>query len=312
MATVIGAQSRWRHRLLLALLLFAAVGTGIFALRVYGSLQLLRSAYAVGAPAVRGIRPWMTLHYVAGAYRAPETALVEHLGLPRETPLDTSLRDLAEPAGLSRLSYVQRVQRAVAEVAPTLVVDATSKTAGGLGAVGDQFLAALLAYGYPILGLTLLLGAIGLPLPSGLATVVAGSLAAQGQLSWVLASTIAVTSSVAGDMAGYALGRVLGRGFLERRGGWLGYTPASQARAEWLFERWGVLTVLRSRTLVSHLSSVANLLAGVIRYRFYLFLALAVVGRLLWTSAYMGLGYAVGGSLDAADAFLKNLTGLLV
>jgi membrane protein DedA with SNARE-associated domain len=305
-------RQRWAHWLLLALFVVASVATAIFGLRAYHSLQLLRSAYAVGAPGVSSIRPWMTLRYVASTYRAPQAALIEHLGLAAETQPDTSLRTLAEQAGLAPVQYVQRVQQAVADVAPALGADRTNKTTSWLSAVGDRFLAALLVYGYPILGLTLLLGAIGLPLPTGLSTAVAGSLAAQGQLSWLWASTIAVTSSVAGDMIGYGLGHVLGLKFLERRGHWLGYTPARRARVEQLFSHWGVLTVLLSRTLVSHLSSVVSLLAGSSRYRLYEFLALAIVGRMLWTSAYLALGYGVGGDLDAATAFLKNLTGLLV
>ena len=68
-----------------------------------------------------------------------------------------------------------------------------------LGTIGDQVLTALLVYGYPALGLTLLLGAIGLPLPDGVATTVAGSLASQGRIDWFWAATIAVTASVLGD-----------------------------------------------------------------------------------------------------------------
>jgi len=37
-----------------------------------------------------------------------------------------------------------------------------------------------------------------------------------------------------------------------------------------------------------------------------------VLGRLLWTSAYLGLGYAVGSDPEAATGFLANLSGLLV
>jgi membrane protein DedA with SNARE-associated domain len=42
------------------------------------------------------------------------------------------------------------------------------------------------------------------------------------------------------------------------------------------------------------------------------FLALTLLGRLLWTSAYLGLGYAVGPDPEAATSFLANLSGLLV
>src|SRR5581483_5058378 len=97
-----------------------------------------------------------------------------------------------------------------------------------------------------------------------------------------------------------------------RFGRWFGYSPARHARAKVLFERFGGWTVLITRTLVSHLSSMVSLLAGISRYEIGFFAGFAVAGRLLWTGTYLGLGYAVGGSFDAATEFLKNLSGLLL
>lgn len=312
MATVSRARSRWVHRVLLALFVVAMLPTVMFGLRAYRSLLLLRSAYDLGAPATSSIRGWMTLRYVAGTYRAPEKALIGRLGLAAETNPDTSLRSLAEQEGLSAFEYVRRVQHAIVDVVPARTTGGGGESTGWLGAIGDELLAALLVYSYPALGLILLLGALGLPFPTGLSTAVAGSLAAQGRLSWLWASAVAVTASVLGDVAGYGLGHVLGREFLERRGRWFGYTPARRAHIGLLFDRWGVLTVLLSRTLVSHVSGMVNLAAGVSRYRLPEFLAFAIVGRLVWTSGYLGLGYGAGGDWEAATDLLKNVTGFLV
>jgi membrane protein DedA with SNARE-associated domain len=273
---------------------------------------LLRSAYEAGAPKTSSIRPWMTLNYVAVTYHMPATALTERLGLPSETDPNTSLKSVAEQAGLSPYQYTQHVQRAVADVASNGSSDRKSETSGWLGAISDEVLTALLVYGYPALGLTLLLGAIGLPLPDGLATTVAGSLAAQGRMNWIWAGTITVIASVLGDVVGYGIGRVLGRDVLERHGRWFGYTPARKARVQLLFDQWGSLTVFVTRTFVSYLSSVASLLAGMSHYRLSKFLPIAVLGRVIWTSAYLGLGYAIGADLEAAAGFLTNLSGLLV
>ncbi len=67
-----------------------------------------------------------------------------------------------------------------------------------------------------------------------------------------------------------------------------------------------------SRTLTSSLSSVISIFAGVSRYRFSHFLGFALFGRLIWTSAYLGLGYGIGGNIDAASQFLGNLSGLII
>jgi membrane protein DedA with SNARE-associated domain len=134
-------------------------------------------------------------------------------------------------------------------------------------------------YGYPVLGLILMLGAFGVPFPSALSVVLAGSLAAQGRMSWLLGGAVAVAFSVLGDLAGYGDGRVLGREFFERRGRWLGLTPALRARVQIFFQKWGVLTVVFSRSLLSLKSSAVNLLAGASRYRLRLFLPSAIVAR---------------------------------
>ena len=185
----------------------------------------------------------------------------------------------------------------------------SSQSTGGLT---DRILSALLIYGYPALALTLLLGAIGLPLPIGVAAVLAGSLAALGNLRWEWAGLIAVIASFAGDMIAYGIGRAVSDSFLARHGRWIGYSPQRRDSIQALLQRWGGLTVIVSRTLTSSLSSVVSIFAGVSRYRFSHFLGFALFGRLIWTSAYLGLGYGIGGNIDAASQFLGNLSGLVI
>ena len=129
---------------------------------------------------------------------------------------------------------------------------------------------------------------------------------------WLLATAIAIGSSILGDVIGYGLGRLLGRHFLERHGHWIGYTPKRHIRVQALFDRWGAWTILVTRTLASHLSSVVSILAGLARQRLSVFLAFDTIGRILWTSAYFALGYTIGGNLEAATEFLTNLSILLL
>jgi membrane protein DedA with SNARE-associated domain len=42
------------------------------------------------------------------------------------------------------------------------------------------------------------------------------------------------------------------------------------------------------------------------------FLVFDLIGRVIWTLAYFGLGYGIGGNLDAATDFLTNLSILLL
>lgn len=300
---------RW---LLPAFLVIAALGSLFFGVRAYRSLVLLQTAYEAGAPPVAGIRPWMTLGTVADTYGVSDAGLVRRLALPPTTERSVPLGRLARNAGLSPFDYVQRVQRAVLEMHPRIETRAADNHWLASAAWGEASLSALLLYGYAALGLILLLGGIGVPLPTGVSTAIAGSLAAQGDLSLVLACAVAVPAAVAGDLVGYGLGRLLGEEFLQRRGHWFGYSVGRRRRVEALFERWGVLTVLLTRTLASAVSPVVNLAAGASRYGQRNFVVYTVLGRALWISAYLGLGYGVVADLDAATGFLSNLTGLVI
>jgi membrane protein DedA with SNARE-associated domain len=297
---------------LVALFVSALIGTLFFGLRSYRTWLLLRSAYAMDAPDLGNIRAWMTLGYVSRLYRIPEAALLERLQLPPVTSPETPLKALAQVKGETPFAYIQRVQRTIAAVERNREPNGRVVESNWLSALSDQLLAALLIYGYPALGVILVIGSIGVPLPDGLLTAAAGSLIAQNRMTWVTAGAVAVGATVAGDVVGYYLGLILGEEFLKRRGAWIGYTEARRHRAQTLFARWGWAAVLLTRTLASSVSSVANLAAGASGYRPASFLGSAVAGRILWTGAYLGLGYGVGGALEAANGFLANLTGLLI
>jgi len=305
-------ESYWTRRIALTLALLAAIATVWFGMRTHGSLLLLRSAYQVGMPQSSSIRGWMTLRYVAKTYRTPEEVLLARLGLPSDTSPDASLKSLADRDRVSPMHYVQRVQQSIAGWVISGPSSEGPTSSGWLDRLGDDFLSALLKYGYPALALTLLLGAIGLPVPSGLAAAIAGSLSASGRMNWVMAITVGTTASVAGDLIAYGLGRTFGAGIIERHGHWIGYTSGRQVRAQAILARWGAATVFVTRTFVSSLSSIVGVVAGISRYRLAGFLTIVVVGRLISISAYVGLGFGVGSSFDAATGFLANLTGVVL
>jgi membrane protein DedA with SNARE-associated domain len=301
-------MSKRSNKILAAVIALSALASILFGLRSYGSYLLLRSAYDVGRPQVSSLRAWMTLDHVAASYRVPLTELLPRLGLPGDTHRDETLKTIADRRGVSRFEFTRDVQRALGQATP-LPAPADNQSSGGLT---DRILSALLVYGYPALALTLLLGAIGLPLPIGVATVLAGSLAALGTLRWEWAAAVAVISSFAGDIVAYGIGRAVSENFLARHGRWIGYTAERKAHVQALLQKWGGMTVIVSRTLTSSLSSIVSLFAGVGRYGFARFLGFALAGRLIWTSAYMGLGYGVGSNIEAASQFLGNLSGLII
>jgi membrane-associated protein len=303
---------RWVRGGLLILLLAALVASLASGARTYRSLILLQSAQELGAADTSSIRPWMTIEYVAAVYGVDEEALLSELGVSADTDAQSTLRSLAEERGTTPFTYVQSVQSAVANIRTEQAVPTEAADGGWLDTIKDAFLSAVLVYGYPALALTLFVGAIGLPVPTGLSTTVAGSLASQGYLDWGPAVGIVVAASLLGDLVGYGLGRGLNEGFISRWGHWFAYTRSNRLRVEALFARWGPMTIVLTRTLASHMSSVVSLLAGLSRYRLAGFLAYAAAGRMLWAAAYFGLGYSIGADLEAASRFLGNLSVFLV
>ena len=179
-----------------------------------------------------------------------------------------------------------------------------------LSGLEDQLLGLMLVDGYPILAATLLLGAIGLPLPSGLVATVAGTLIAHGELPGPGTVAVSIAACVAGDVVGYGIGWWGGRGFAGRHGRWIGLGAQRLAQAEALFERWAGPSLLLSRSLLAIVGPAVNLLAGASRHRLRSFLAYTLAGRVLWVGAYLALGYVFSGGAEAAADFLGSVSGV--
>lgn len=308
---VISLRSAGMRRAAVILFAVMVLPTLWLGMRTVRTLVVLRSAYEAGAPATSSIRGWMTLSYVAATYHVAEDDLIRRLDLPLTTDPHNSLRALATRSGGSPMSIVERVQRAISAATPASTA-APTEPSGWLATTSGVILTQLLLYGLPVLGLSLFLGAIGVPLPTGIATAVAGSLAAQGRMDWLSILAIAATASVLGDLVAYAIGRLLGGEVLDHHGHWIGYTPARRARMQALFDQWGALTVFITRTFVSSLSSAVSLIAGIAHYRLSLYLVIAAAARLVWAGAYVGLGYVIGDNLEAAAGFLTSLSLFLL
>ncbi|MFC1673775.1 DedA family protein [Pseudomonadota bacterium] len=299
--------------MLIPVMVLSLAASVYYSIKSYRTFQVLESARTLDIPEAGNIRAWMTVDYIATSYDAPVAELSRKLSLPPDTDPNKTLRTLSEEAGTDPLTYVQQMQQALADIYVTQAPQPQATgPIGWLEQLTEDFLSALLLYGYPVLGIVLFLGALGLPVPAGPLTAVAGTLALQGEINWVLACSLAVMASVLGDMAGYAAGRLLSPRFLDRWGHWVGYTRANRQRLERLYERWGGLTLILSRSLVAYIGAIASILAGAGRYRLDRFLIFSVIGRLLWTVSYFGIGYAVGSDFEVASGFLGYISLFLI
>src|SRR5262245_35553013 len=78
----------------------------------------------------------------------------------------------------------------------------------------NEVLEPLLKHGYTVLFLAVLAEQIGLPLPSGVVLIAAGSLAGSHSMSLFLALALSVIASLVGDFFWFALGKWRGRSVL--------------------------------------------------------------------------------------------------
>lgn len=306
------SASSWLTRALALLAMISALAVIALAARTYHSVVLMKSAQALGAPAIGSIRPWMTLGYVSETYRVAQDELVTRLGLPENEEPRSTLRSIALRQGRNPIGYVQQVQRVLVTVLGPERARSAGSGASRTNTLAGEALSAFLVYGYPVLGIILLLSAMGVPLPAGLATIVAGSLAASGRLDWAMTAIVALGACVAGDLAGYGLGRVIDPQALVRRGAWMGYSATQHARVQAILNRWGGMAVLLTRTLGASLSGPLNVVAGAARYRLRNFAAQALTGRFVWAGAYLAIGFVAGPDLEAAASFLLSFSLLLV
>jgi membrane protein DedA with SNARE-associated domain/rhodanese-related sulfurtransferase len=147
-------------------------------------------------------------------------------------------------------------------------------------------------FGLGVLFLNVLLDELGLPVPAVPTLVVAGALAADGQLPAVAVCTLPLAACLIGDCLWYLAGRVYGVRTL-RLLCRISLTPdicVSQTQTS--FERWGAGALLFAK-FVPGLSMIAPPLAGATRMSFPRFAGFSALGAALWAGAALGAGWGL-------------------
>jgi membrane-associated protein len=168
---------------------------------------------------------------------------------------------------------------------------------------GDIF-SMILSNGAPFLGVLLLLGAIGVPVPTTLLVMDSGALVRLGMLD-TGSALIGLGFVVAGDSLSYAMGR-LGHGRLKQRF----HSNRGWKRALQTFQTRGDVAIYLTRWLVPSIAIPTNLLAGGSGYRYDRFLLLSSLGEITWIGIFGGLGYTLGSQWETVTQYLPDLTSL--
>lgn len=166
-------------------------------------------------------------------------------------------------------------------------------------------------YGYPILWLSVFVGALGIPLPNTLVLLAAGAFAALGNFNFVLLFLVTLSAFAAGDNCSYWVGRLWGSRVLVWLEGRL-IKPRTVARSRAYFYRLGNWAIFLSRFLVSALGGEINLLAGAELYPYRRFLVYDLAGEALGALIPLMLGYIFGASWDAVGGILGSFSFFLL
>ncbi|MBT9257154.1 bifunctional DedA family/phosphatase PAP2 family protein [Phycicoccus sp. MAQZ13P-2] len=147
---------------------------------------------------------------------------------------------------------------------------------------------------------------VGLVVPGETAMLVAGVLAARGNVSLPVILALGAAAAVGGDSFGYAIGRRFGPTIEGSRAGrWVG--PERWARAHRYVRSRGAWAVVLGRW-VGVLRALVPAVAGMTEMPYRRFFAANAVGGILWVATVVGIGYAAGGSVVAAQQVLGNFS----
>jgi membrane-associated protein len=166
-------------------------------------------------------------------------------------------------------------------------------------------------YGYPILWLSIFIGALGIPLPNTLILLAVGAFAALGDFNIVILAAVAISAFVGGDNVSYWIGRRWGSKVLHWLEGRL-LKPKTLERSRVYFDRLGGWAIFSSRFLVSALGGAINLLAGAQLYPYRRFVVYDIAGETVGALLPLTLGYIFGASWDAVGDVLGSFSFFIV
>jgi len=175
----------------------------------------------------------------------------------------------------------------------------------------DYLLSTLGVYGLPVLFGTLLISAIGIPIPSSLLLLAAGSFIEQGEMTLWPVLVLSAMGAIVGDNVGYALGRWGGRRLSKPLSRFVGGEQQLRRGEDWL-KRWEGAGIFFSRWLLTPLGPVVNITCGMTGYSWPRFLVYDVLGEALWVTLYVLLGKFFSDRVQAMSDLLGDVMWLIM
>lgn len=147
---------------------------------------------------------------------------------------------------------------------------------------------------------------IGVPVPAAPFLVIAGGLAAAGQLSWVAALAAAIVANILGDGLWFWAGRRHGYRVL-RLLCRISISPDSCVRqSEAFILRWGGSSLIAAK-FVPGVSVVAPPMAGALGMSLPVFLGFETLSAAIWAGLFLGIGWIFAGQVQQVIDLLSTL-----
>jgi membrane protein DedA with SNARE-associated domain len=147
-------------------------------------------------------------------------------------------------------------------------------------------------YGYSLVFCVVLLEQLGLPIPAAPILVLAGALAAQGELSFSLILIFGALAALIGDYVWHEIGKRQGRKVLKLLCHVSLNPDSCVKKTEQSFTKYGMNSLLFAK-FVPGLNTIAPPMAGMFQAKFLSFLWRDVIGILVYLFAWLIAGYFI-------------------
>ena len=145
----------------------------------------------------------------------------------------------------------------------------------------------------------------GLLVPGESLVLASGFLAHRGILELDTVMAAAGMGAIAGDSIGYLLGARLGREWLLKKGSRFGLRRKRLQQGEAFFQRQGPKAVFFGR-FIGFARALVPFIAGATRMAYRKFVLYDALGAILWTVAFVTLGYVLGASWRVAEQWISR------
>ena len=175
--------------------------------------------------------------------------------------------------------------------------------------MSQQLLLALSHFGLSIVIINVFVDQLGLPVPAVPTLIVAGAVAANGQLSLSAVFLGAVLACLAADCGWYVLGQIFGIRVLKTLCRISLEPDSCVSNTQTRFERWGVNSLIIAK-FVPGLAIIAPPLAGALRIGWMRFIFLSTLSGILWVGAGLVAGILFRAQVETLLINLDRIGGL--